>query len=190
MRLNGGEDRESTEHWKREWMYERNVAVIRRAEGERLSLQEGATRLDEQIGVAKLIQPPSALTIHPFSGEVIVAGRDTVSVYELAGSQGQPVYSFSNKNPRQAQITGLEMLNGHEEGLLLVGSDDGAVRVYRSWYDQHEQVTAWNLLPELVPQVKPLISTTGIYYWYLDYVKDQNLIVVLFCIEAPVSNRK
>jgi hypothetical protein len=160
MRLNGGEDRESTEHWKKEWMYERNVAVLRRAETERAGLADGSGRLDEQMGIVKLFQQPSAVTIHPFSGEVVVAGRDTVSVYEFssgggpAAQQQQPrVYSFSNKNPRQAQITAMEMLNGHEEGLLAVGSDDGALRVYRSWYSDHELVTAWNLLPELVPQV-------------------------------------
>ena len=157
MRLNGGDDRESTEHWKKEWMYERNVAVVRRAEAEKASLAEGSSRLDDQVGFVKLVQPPSAITIHPYSSEVVVAGRDTVSVYEFAGCQTPPrVYSFSNKNPRLAQITALEMLNGHEDGMLAVGTDDGALRVYRSWYGQHEQITAWNLLPELIPQVEKI----------------------------------
>jgi hypothetical protein len=56
MRLNGGEDRESLEHWKREWMYERNVAVLRRAEAERTGLAEGGGHLDEHIGIVKLLQ--------------------------------------------------------------------------------------------------------------------------------------
>ena len=42
MRLNGGDDRESTEHWKKEWMYERNVAVVRRAEAEKASNEKAA----------------------------------------------------------------------------------------------------------------------------------------------------
>ncbi len=37
-------------------MYERNVAVLRRAEAERTGLAEGGGHLDEHIGIVKLLQ--------------------------------------------------------------------------------------------------------------------------------------
>jgi len=203
MRLNVGEDLESSEHWKREWMYDRNVSVLRRAEAERTSLPEGGGGyLDEQIGIVKLLQAPSAVTIHPFSSEVVVAGRDTVSVFEFGGggagvlgqqSGGLPqqprVHSFSNKNPRLAQITALEMLNGHVEGLLAVGTDDGALRVYRSWYRDQELVTAWNILPELIPQVGNrllLVDNCLLFFVNLQYRRYRYGFTFFSCLRSSV----
>ena len=151
MRLNGQNDTESEEYWGKEWMYSRNCDLLKKADGEKCSLLEGSGRLDEQIGVAKLIQPPSVIAMHPFDNEVVVAGRDTVSVYEFHNAQHKS-NSFSNKNPKISQITALEFLNRHEDGLLVTGTDDGVVRVYRDWHRQQRLVAAWNLLPELVPQ--------------------------------------
>ena len=155
MRLNGPDDRESEVHWSREWMHSRNTRLRRIAEADRASLQDGTSRLDEQLGVGKLLQPPSVIAMHPFETEVVVAGRDTVSVYEFGGGQGAQTrsVSFGNKNPKISQITALEFLNGHEAGLLAAGSDDGVVRLYADWQRQQQRlVSAWTLLPELVPQ--------------------------------------
>lgn len=153
MRFNGSTDQESEAYWSKEWMYARNEKVQQRAAQEK-SLLDGQGRLDEQLGMVKIIQPPSVIAMHPFDSEVVVAGRDTVSVY--AFNQSSPLSnSFANRNPKVSQITALEFLNGHEDGLLVAGSDDGVVRVYRDWQRQQRLVTAWNLLPELVPQAAP-----------------------------------
>ena len=151
MRLNGNHDTESEEYWSKEWMYSRNADLTKKSDTEKSSLLEGTGRLDEQVGVVKLIQPPSVMAMHPFDNEVVVAGRDTVSVYEFNNAQHKS-HSFSNKNPKISQITALEFMNRHEDGLLVTGSDDGVVRVYRDWTRQQRLVTAWNLLPELIPQ--------------------------------------
>ena len=118
---------------------------------EKRSLLQGTGKLDEQIGATKLLQLPSVVLMHPNDNEVVVAGRDTVSVFEFSQTQTRS-NTFSNKNPKISQITALEFINGHVDGLLVTGSDDGAVRVYRDWQKDQQLVSAWNLLPELVPQ--------------------------------------
>ena len=60
--------------------------------------------------------------------------------------------SWGNGNSRVSQISSLEFCNSHERGLLVAGSDDGCVRVWRGWEDTPHLVTGWSLLPELVPQ--------------------------------------
>jgi regulator-associated protein of mTOR len=151
MTLNESSDLESESYWHREWMYSRNNNLLKSAESDRRSLMDGSGKFDEHIGVAKSTQIPSVIAMHPFDQEVIVAGRDTISVHDFSHPLQRPV-SFHNRNPKISQITALEFINGHEDGLLVSGSDDGVVRVYKDWQKEHKLVTAWNLLPELVPQ--------------------------------------
>jgi len=157
MRLTGNEDRESRDHWDKEWMYTRNSGVVSKAAVENDSLVSGTGRLDEQLGVLRVSQAPAVLAFHPYTGQLVAAGRDMVTVWESVGHhQHQPKsHHFGNKNLRAAQITALEFLNNHEAGLLATGADDGTVRVYQGWDTPREdpgQVTGWSLLPELVPQ--------------------------------------
>jgi len=152
MTLNESSDLESESYWKREWLFSRNNNLLRTAEAERRSVLDGSGKLDEHIGVARSTQIPSVIAMHPHDQEVIVAGRDTISTHDFSQPLQQRPVSFHNKNPKISQITALEFINGHEDGLLVSGSDDGVVRVYKDWQREHKLVTAWNLLPELVPQ--------------------------------------
>jgi len=50
-------------------------------------------------------------------------------------------------------LCSLQFINSQEKGLLVAGSDDGCVRVWRGYEAGAPQlVTGWTLLPELVPQ--------------------------------------
>ena len=126
------QDRESRDHWDKEWMYTRNSGVVSKAAVENDSLVSGTGRLDEQLGVLRVSQAPAVLAFHPYTGQLVAAGRDMVTVWESVGHhQHQPKsHHFGNKNLRAAQITALEFLNNHEAGLLATGADDGTVSVY------------------------------------------------------------
>lgn len=151
MRLNSNDDKQSDTYYCKDWMQTRNDLICQRVDQEQRSLLQGTGKLDEQIGGIKIFQPPSVVLMHPYDNEVVVAGRDSVSVYEFSQTQTRS-NTFSNKNPKISQITAMEFMNGHVDGLLVTGSDDGAVRVYRDWQKDQQLVSAWNLLPELVPQ--------------------------------------
>ena len=77
MRLPGSEDSdgESGEHWQREWWRARNERVMTRAGVEMDSLDEGTGRLDEQLGVVRLQQPPSVIAFQPYTSSLAVATR-------------------------------------------------------------------------------------------------------------------
>lgn len=75
-------DRESRDHWDKEWMYARNSNVVTRASDENDSLVSGTGRFDEQLGVLRVSQAPAVLAFHPYTGQLVAAGRDTVTVWE------------------------------------------------------------------------------------------------------------
>ena len=78
--------------------------------------------------------------------------------------------SWSNGNPRVSHISSLVTCNSHVSANLMVGSDDGCVRVWAlesedarghvseaarghvSEPPRASQVTGWLVMPELVPQ--------------------------------------
>ena len=63
-------------------MYARNSNVVTRASAENDSLVSGTGRLDEQLGVLRVSQAPAVLAFHPYTGQLVAAGRDTVTVWE------------------------------------------------------------------------------------------------------------
>lgn len=59
--------------------------------------------------------------------------------------------AFDNCNPTSSRITSLELVNEHDQALLLVGSDDGIVRLWADCQNPNgtELRTGWNALSGL-----------------------------------------
>ncbi len=72
--------------------------------------------------------------------------------------EGVRLNTFDNHNPRNTHLTALEFLNPYNHNMLLLGSDDGAVRIWRNYLsDNHklpELVTAWQALSDMLPSSK------------------------------------
>ena len=52
----------------------------------------------------------------------------------------------------------MEFLNPHDQPLLMLGSDDGAVRIWRNYENSDKKlpqlVTAWQALTDMLPSSK------------------------------------
>ena len=52
----------------------------------------------------------------------------------------------------------MEFLNPHDQPLLMLGSDDGAVRIWRNYENNNQKlpqlVTAWQALTDMLPSSK------------------------------------
>ena len=63
--------------------------------------------------------------------------------------------TFDNHNPRNTRLTAMEFLNPHDQPLLMLGSDDGAVRIWRNYENNNQKlpqlVTAWQALTDMLP---------------------------------------
>ena len=102
----------------------------------------------------------SRLMFHPTQPYLLVADEEhTLSVWDY--TKGRKVTTLDNGNPLPSRITTMNVANEQHGPLLMIGSDDGAVRVWRGTFDeesggsskqeQPELLTAWTALSGLVP---------------------------------------
>lgn len=69
-------------------------------------------------------------------------------------------YHASRGLNRPSRISTLQFLNSHDVALLLAGSDDGSIRVWKNYYNKLGReptlLTAWQALADLQPVIKNL----------------------------------
>ena len=156
-------DHESRRHWSREWMLNRNAKVRSQADGEFGLIRHRQVKIDQSVHShtphttsVMRCQPHTASVVvfHPYDSMMIAAGKNIVNVWNPAlGSTGKMnLIELTSKH--RINISSLEMINSHDEPVLLIGYDDGGVIVLRDFHDQisMQMIAAWNGLRELEPQ--------------------------------------
>ncbi|KAL3877256.1 hypothetical protein ACJMK2_034989 [Sinanodonta woodiana] len=152
MRLSEDEDTESNTYHCREFRFMRNARIRNEAKEEQI--KAGFNRLDDQIFVNRNQGIPSVIKFHPYDPHVAVADKDGVSFWDW--EQGTRLNHLSNDNPKNTKITSMEFLNFHDSTLLLCGTDDGAVRLWRNYVCDNsnkdkELVTTFQALSDMLP---------------------------------------
>ncbi|RWS11751.1 Regulatory-associated protein of mTOR-like protein [Dinothrombium tinctorium] len=164
-------DTESSAHHEREWRTIRNVYMRNLAKEELCRLD--ASRIEEQIFLQKSPNQPLLTVFHPYDPHLIVAGRETFSfwLWDAQTPIGYPsrltpptlLGVYGNLNSPPTKITSLELVNAHDETLLLLACDDGTVRVWNihGIEDGYPQlVTAFVIFNDL-----PLKSPGVVTHW-------------------------
>ncbi len=152
-------DHESPRHWMKEWLYKRNLEVRSLSEKQREMLKTSMCKLDEPVRAFKTGFTPTMLVFHPYNHQLAVGGTKTILVQDLATNSPVCSIEMREKKRVRSKFTSLAYLNAHEHALLLAGSDDGILRVYKDLEDDRgggdeasgkvKMVTAWNALPQL-----------------------------------------
>ncbi|CAG8664906.1 6271_t:CDS:2, partial [Racocetra persica] len=134
----------------RSWRRKRNENIIKSTQP--LKEVAGSSRWNKQIGIFNNESEPSKLLFHQFEPHLVVSNdKDNISIWNW--KEHYRMHSFSNGNPTGSKITTLKFINEDEISMLLTGSSDGIVRVYRN-YDSptsSEIVTSWRAMPEILP---------------------------------------
>ncbi|XP_052780147.1 regulatory-associated protein of mTOR-like isoform X2 [Mya arenaria] len=149
-RLSEEEDPESDVFMERKFRFNRNNSV--RLEAKEEQSRAGFNRLDNEIFVNRNVGIPSVITFHPYQSELAVADKDGISFWDW--EQGPKVGYLVNGNPRHTKISTLEYLNAHDNTLLLCGSDDGCVRLWRNYVGEDvspDLVSAFQAVSEMLP---------------------------------------
>ncbi|KAG1674177.1 Regulatory-associated protein of mTOR [Nymphon striatum] len=147
-------DPEDKTHYLRDWRYQRNT-TIRKKFSEEMKL--GPIRLDDQVFINKNSGVPTFIKLHPFDNHFVVADKESnISIWDW--DQGIRKNYFSNKNPKRSQISSVDLVNSHDDMLLLTGSDDGNVRIWKEYNTAHQSqpylVTAWQALSDMIPSTR------------------------------------
>jgi len=114
----------------------------------------------DQVAVMDVTESTSLLLFHPFEPTIVIADdKDGISVWDRDTAQRISSFKNSSQDYFTSRTTSISLVNENDTALLLVGSDDGIVRVWAN-YDEPSQtaqgnelrlVSAWRALPSLVP---------------------------------------
>ncbi|UKZ50244.1 hypothetical protein TrVGV298_004500 [Trichoderma virens] len=140
----------STDYNERLWRRARNEAIMR--ETQPLKHIAGAHRWNNQLGIINNGAQPAKMTFHQFEDHLAVAD-DANTVYVWDWKKQGRLNKFSNGNPEGSKISDMKFINEDDQAILMTGSSDGVIRVYRN-YDSEQDIelaTSWRALTHMVP---------------------------------------
>ena len=153
MRPNEPEEAGTAEYNARLWRRVRNEEII--AENQPLKDAAGSSQWTRLAGFMNNGSQPMKLSFHQFDDHMAVTdGGDTVTIWDY--TRNIQVSKFSNSNPPGSRINDAKFVNEDDQPLLMVGSSDGVLKVYRNYEDNTKvrTVTAFRALSALVPSTK------------------------------------
>lgn len=153
MRPNDPDEPGSADYNSRLWRRNRNERII--ADNQPLKGIAGNSKWTRLEGFLNNQSQPMNLAFHQFDDHLAVTdNRDTVSVWDF--QRNEQLSRFSNGNPPGSQINDAKFLNEDDQPLLMVGSSDGVLKVYRNYQSSTEVkvITAFRALTELIPSNK------------------------------------
>ncbi|KAF2230305.1 putative TORC1 growth control complex subunit Kog1 [Viridothelium virens] len=140
----------SVDYNQRLWRRNRNDRII--AETQPLKEQAGTSRWNNSCGFFSNGTQPTKMYFHQFEDHLIVTDdRDSVCVWDWLHERR--LNRFSNGNPKSSKITDVRLINEDDQALLMTGSSDGVIKVFRDYESQKkvELVSAFRALTDLVP---------------------------------------
>jgi regulatory associated protein of mTOR len=151
MRAHDPDEPGSADYNARLWRRTRNEKII--AENQPLKSAAGSSKWIRLEGFINNASQPMHMSFHQFDDHLAVTDdKDTVSVWDWA--RNVQLSRFSNGNPTGSRINDARFMNEDDhQPLLLVGSSDGVLKVYRHYWESQEVnvVAAWRALTELIP---------------------------------------
>lgn len=150
MGRNEAEEPGSVEHNARLWRRARNEGILRETQPQKE--HAALHKWSVPQGVINNGAQPTKMTFHQFESQVAVADDgNTVQIWDWQKQKARS--RFSNGNPEGSRISDMKFINEDDQALLMTGSTDGVIRVYRNYDDNSkvELASAWRALTHMVP---------------------------------------
>ncbi|RAL10379.1 ubiquitin-binding TORC1 subunit KOG1 [Aspergillus homomorphus CBS 101889] len=150
MKPNEPDEPGSADYNERLWRRSRNEKII--SETQPLKGKAGSSRWDNSLCLLSNSSQPLKMCFHQFEDHIAVADdKDTIAIWDW--QRHKRLNRFSNGNPAGSKINEVRYINEDDQALLMTGSSDGVLKVFRNYESAHdvEIVTAFRALPELIP---------------------------------------
>ncbi|KAI5953449.1 KOG1 [Candida jiufengensis] len=123
----------SKEYIKRLWRRNRNEAIIQETQPQKEMALRGDWNKD--IKILNNVSQPKCIKFTQFE-KILVASdeKDNVTVWDW--EESKIVKKFSNGNPFGTKITDIKFLNEDDLPLLMTGSSDGVVKIYKNFQNE------------------------------------------------------
>ena len=143
----------SEDYNQRLWRRNRNDRLIHKTQP--LKEIAGTTPWDKAKAFFNNGTQPMKMVFHQFEDHLVVSDdRDGISVWDW--KKQARLARFGNGNPVRSRITEIRLINEDDTALLMTGSSDGVVKIYRHYENQRdvELVSAFRALTDLEPSTK------------------------------------
>ncbi len=143
----------SEEYIQRVWRRNRNEKIMIETQPQKDLAINGNWK--STIGSLNNLTQPKKLLFAQFEPNLVsIDDRDGVSIWDW--SLNSLVNRFSNCNPFGSKITEVKFINEDDIPLLLTGSSDGVVRIFKNYQSEEkvQLVSAWRALADLLPTSK------------------------------------
>ncbi|KAF2752340.1 hypothetical protein M011DRAFT_415696 [Sporormia fimetaria CBS 119925] len=151
MKATEADEPGSTDYNGRLWRRNRNDKII--ADTQRHKELAVKHAWDDGRGYFDNRSQPTKMCFHQFEDHLVVTdNRNTVNVWDYSNVTSR-INAFSNGNPSDSKITEVRFINEDDQALLMTGSSDGVIKIFRN-YDRKaetELVTGFRALTDLVP---------------------------------------
>ncbi|KAI6015651.1 raptor N-terminal caspase like domain-containing protein [Pisolithus marmoratus] len=134
------------------WRQQRNEEIITEVHSQ--TIQAERAQWDRPVANLQVNGNPLSMALHAYDPHLVVANdTDTISVWDW--SQRKRLNFFYNGNPRGTSITSLHIINQDVGGIIMTGSADGIVRLYRNYDPALDQgplqmVSSFRALDEMI----------------------------------------
>lgn len=149
MRPSEADEPGSLDYNQRLWRRNRNDRII--ASTQPLKEDAGRNRWDVPCGYFGIGAAPMRMLFHQFENHLITSDdRDSIAVWDW--KEATQLARFSNGNPLGSRVTELRFINEDDSAMLLTGSSDGVIKIFRN-YDRPGQVelaSSFRALSDLV----------------------------------------
>ncbi|KAJ3123892.1 hypothetical protein HK100_011450 [Physocladia obscura] len=151
MKVPDADDPGSLQYNQKLWRHQQNEkystsSLLKTSDSELL-------KFDHQVNLLHSNNKPGThLYFHPFEPHLLASDdADGVIVYNW--EDGSRINWFSNSNPPKTRITSLQFINENDIALIVTGSDEGIVRIYKNYtsIENCEIVSAWRAVNENLP---------------------------------------
>ncbi|KAI9595572.1 raptor N-terminal caspase like domain-containing protein [Syncephalis fuscata] len=133
----------------RSWRRTRNERVLQ----ETVPLHEESANAtwDKSYGLLNEETSAQLLRFHTYEPHLLTSdGQNTISIWDW--ERHTKINAFWNGNTASSRITSIDLMNEEDVALLMVGSDDGAIRLYRNYESSSiELVSSWRALVDRLP---------------------------------------
>lgn len=145
-------DKDSIEYLERIEKFKHNANLRNEAKEQYRRVIFG--KLDHLVWGGRSSSTPSIIKMHPYEAEVAVAYKDRVVIRDMTSQLNYPSYSpkyDSKQGATYSRVSSIEFINAHVNTVVLVGYDDGYVRVWApskplstmSMAEEPTLITAW-----------------------------------------------
>lgn len=150
MRPSEADEPGSKDYNERLWRRNRNDKII--ASTQPLKEAAGTQRWDKPCGYFGIGAAPVKMVFHQFENHLVTSDdRDSIAVWDW--HEAKQLNRFSNGNPKGSRVTEVRFINEDDMAMLMTGSSDGVIKVFRNYEDPKEvkHVSSFRALNDLIP---------------------------------------